>query len=542
MNGRTTALALSLAVLVTAMNRPAVGFNQPTHRIINEEAVAGSTLDSLLKIRLGVLQGVRQEFNGRTVTAWAGEGGIREDDGVRFFRHFHDPLKSWATSGLVFLGQHQPSILWMQRATECQDWTWSAARCLFYGALTAASPGERDEAWAETFRAVGQLMHLVVDASVPEHTRNDPHPLGGLFGSYEYWAQTQHGRPGSATEAAFIKKYLEGPVLPDLNLLARATNEVAAPIPVAHLIDSKTYRGIDPNATLTAAIGIAEFSNANFFSEDSGYRRFLAPDYPHPVVERLVPTMRQLPTTQSIRAYYKKGADDGLAVDPVLAECALDAAFRDDGIPTPQYKCMDQIVWQQTALAMLPRAVGYAATLIDYFFRGSVGGMFELQNLTISGSTETMDGTFRLLYDTEDGTRSELASWVLRLEKDGSQVVVAPQLPPDVAPTANCWLIFRGQLGDEPGAVVGAKIGCPQAPTPSPEPSERWTLYSCTYGAYGSPTVVRYRYATVDPPLAGDGLAMPTFYLLPATGEAVCSLVALALPAQPPGSVGEHPF
>ena len=108
---------------------------------------------------------------------------------------------------------------------------------------------------------------------------------------------------------------------------------------------------------------------------------------------------------------------------------------------------------------------------LDTFFRGSVGGASEQQNLRISGSTEIMDGTFQPLYDTDDGTRREVASWALRIEANQpGQVVVAPQLPPEARPTPSCWLIFRGQLGDEAGAVVGAKIDCPQGRTAPPEP------------------------------------------------------------------------
>src|SRR6185436_13356554 len=73
---------------------------------------------------------------------------------------------------------------------------------------------------------------------------------------------------------------------------------------------------------------------------------------------------------------------------------------------------------------LLPRAVGYAAGFLDTFFRGSVGGVFEQQNLTISGATEVMDGTFRVLYDTDDGTRRELASWTLRIEANATSPVL----------------------------------------------------------------------------------------------------------------------
>lgn len=44
-------------------------------------------------------------------------------------------------------------------------------------ALTAPTPAERERGFADTFRALGQVVHLIVDAPVPEHVRNDPHPL-----------------------------------------------------------------------------------------------------------------------------------------------------------------------------------------------------------------------------------------------------------------------------------------------------------------------------------------------------------------------------
>ncbi|HEY7142072.1 MAG TPA: hypothetical protein VIE44_18420, partial [Methylomirabilota bacterium] len=129
-----------------------------------------------------------------------------EDDSLRFFRHFHDPLKPWATAGLNFLGQHQSSIHSMQRSTNCQDWTWSSARCFLYQALTEPSGDAREQAWANAFRAIGQLMHLVVDASVPEHTRNDEHPLGPFFGNYEYWVDSLH--KNTEAERQFVATFL----------------------------------------------------------------------------------------------------------------------------------------------------------------------------------------------------------------------------------------------------------------------------------------------------------------------------------------------
>ena len=153
-----------------------------------------------------------------------------------------------------------------------------------------------------------------------------------------------------------------------------------------------------------------------------------------------------------------------------------------------------------------------------------------------------MSGDFELLYDKADGARVRLAAWTLALEPDQwSAPLPTPQLPADAAPGAPCWLVFRGQLGFESGAVVGTQAGCPPGPPPPPQHGE-WVVYLCSYGAYGSTTSIRYNYATDDPPLWDDGLPALSFFLLPATGETNCSLVAQALPSQPPGTVTVYPF
>jgi hypothetical protein len=229
-----------------------------------------------------------------------------------------------------------------------------------------------------------------------------------------------------------------------------------------------------------------------------------------------------------------------MPVDPVLAECALDAAFRADGIPAPQRKCTDEHVWEQTALAMLPRAVGYAAALIDYFFRGYIGATFENQNLRITGSSETMVGDFKLLYERSDGTRGDLAAWTgIRIEADDlSQPLSTPQLPGDAAPSAPCWLIFRGQLGLEPGAVVGSQVACPPVPPPPPPPTGPWHVYYCaTFD-----TALNYYYATTNPPRWDFDPALRFFYKQESTGTGFdCILVTRGWTEQPLHTTTQHP-
>jgi hypothetical protein len=77
------------------------------------------------------------------------------------------------------------------------------------------------------------------------------------------------------------------------------------------------------------------------------------------------------PTT--IFKYYAKGTGDGIPNDFAAAECVLDQAARDQGIFSgPIHLCLDEVVWSSTAQAMLPRAVGYARGVLDYFFRGKI--------------------------------------------------------------------------------------------------------------------------------------------------------------------------
>ncbi len=80
------------------------------------------------------------------------------------------------------------------------NWSWHDARRMYYQALTEPDPVRREALLAATFRALGQIMHLVVDASVPEHVRNDEHPLGTtpFFWSYDAWVQSRHGNPADS--------------------------------------------------------------------------------------------------------------------------------------------------------------------------------------------------------------------------------------------------------------------------------------------------------------------------------------------------------
>jgi hypothetical protein len=330
-------------------------------------------------------------------------------------------------------------------------------------------------------------MHLVVDASVPEHVRNDIHPLGPIYGNYEYWISSQHGEPGSPSEDPFIQTYLSSPFLFDTAILQQPVGDALAPVPIARLMDTDAYRGLEtgPNVTLTPAIGIAEFANANFFSEDTG-----SGQYPFPDIARLVEVQHPAPKTSRARRYFKKGAGDGLLVDPALAECVLDEAASADGALEPRtYTCVDENVWAQTAQAMLPRAVGYARGVLDYFYRGKLDLALDV-DVTDAGQTlwlltgknglpsdDLVSGTLTLYAD--DPTTGERGSvpgatsiLVGGIAPGGDLFFTPPSFPATPQDAERSFLaVYKGTLGQEvavpnqdpsrdfPGGVIGKVVG-----------------------------------------------------------------------------------
>ena len=366
MNRTLLSTVLALALTVSFVEREAQALNESTHQLVNFAAASHPAMQSYLQQEVGLLRGLLESFGGRDVLGWTAVGGLQEDAGLRFLKHFHDPLNDWSSAGLLFLVRHASSATWMQ---DDQEWSWLHARRYFETALTSTHAAEREAAWGKTFQALGHIMHLVTDGSVPEHGRLDPHPLGFLLGNYEYWVFDQHRTGG--LEEAFRGTYLTSAIAPDPSIFQQPTGEPAFPLTVARLIDTKTYKAArNPNVTKPpAVIGIAEFANANFFSEDTADFS----SYPFPNVETLQPVDIQAPRPPHVRRYFKKADDDGVQVVPVVAECVLHHVAASEGVAQPVVRrCTDQNVWKAVAQLMLPRAVGYSRAVLDYFFRGRI--------------------------------------------------------------------------------------------------------------------------------------------------------------------------
>ncbi|MBP1715451.1 MAG: hypothetical protein H6Q42_3654, partial [Deltaproteobacteria bacterium] len=170
---------------------------------IAELTIDGFSLGSHLKNKLNFKNGIEEVLTGsfgsdgksirQPVWWWLREGGKTEDepDGLavtiggsgRSNNHFHNPLQAdWEEAGLndyvgPFRYYGQSSAIWAQNSEQDVggQWSWEDTRGFYYKALTAGSRQEREAAFADTFRGLGQICHLIQDASIPAHVRNSIH-------------------------------------------------------------------------------------------------------------------------------------------------------------------------------------------------------------------------------------------------------------------------------------------------------------------------------------------------------------------------------
>jgi len=179
-----------------------------------------------------------QKLNNQDKT-WIIQGSMDEDQGMRPMNHFYDPVhnigmagfptsKQWAMSSGAQsnLAMSNNSIAQSAGVIKSPD-DFSYER-----AMNDYAQGDRQRAML----AFGHLLHLLEDMGVPDHTRNDPHPPVGTFGSpYEH--EMAKWSPDNFNVASKFKK------------------EGLKPVILANLGEYFDK--------------IAKYSNGNFFSKDT---------------------------------------------------------------------------------------------------------------------------------------------------------------------------------------------------------------------------------------------------------------------------------
>ena len=209
----------------------------------------------------------------------------------------------------------------------------------------------------------------------------------------------------------------------------RVDSNPLAPVATARLTDTDRYVGGNPAVTTEVLIGLAEYTNANFFSED---RVFTENDvdplkrFPYPnrssVTEQDFDVSVRGATVK--RRYFVKTADGAtgyrLATVGLLRD--YQQRFNLDWTRFRESPALDEAVYRDYAQRLVPRAVAYSTALLDYFFRGLVvASGTDLSFGFGNGSDEAMDGTFTLYYDDGSDARRPVpgAQWTRALAPSG---------------------------------------------------------------------------------------------------------------------------
>jgi hypothetical protein len=485
------ALVLSSAI---GLSGRVWAYGLQTHAALSHHAVLASNLYSYLPSELGLPADgqlalamiSRPRVNNGSPDGWVQEGSVREDDNPkeltglypRVINHFYNPLTGDGLSipavGLLF-----PLVglqWWSSPTWGLEDEPWQSgiqmnslywARLYFYWGLTSATPVEREQNLALMFRSVGDLIHLVQDMAQPQHTRDDEHFLRA---DYEVYTDQEGVR-------SFLPFDGYGPVYP---------GPEGQSVPFRFDEPHKFWHTTEAN--VQDRNGLADYTNRGFVSEGTNFVTNPFPtidvvvaraDFPdpsgstatlwQPAIDLLDACTWTDPTYQphGLLAFVQTPVHDAFrpGTDAYNTMTSTESVFDPDLDLHSQPKTftLNCYNFEAAQQLLIPRAVGYSAGLINYFFRGKIdfacdnpgGGAAPcvIKNL---GDEDLKNGTFALYAEDPAGNRALVTSWSPGTVPAHGSVRVAGFTAPNNA--ARYVLVFRGKMGLEEDAVVGKVI------------------------------------------------------------------------------------
>ncbi len=252
------------------------------------------------------------------------------------------------------------------------------------GQLVAATQADRKAYWATTFRALGNVVHVIQDMAQPQHTRNDPHSgIGDRFALesftghasvYEYYIEAR----AAGSQSFSIDVGLSSQ---DVQIgTSRPLTTTAYPSPRFNRYSD--YFSAAQATGVASGVGMSDYSNRGFFSagrnlNDAKYSlpsRSIA-DYQVVAVQPVA--WNGAPINSVAPVFLYRGAVPD-TVAPQLSASAVpltSVSVWDEFLVArharPSFS-LNYMNYDAAADLLLPRAVAYSAGLIDYFFRGKL--------------------------------------------------------------------------------------------------------------------------------------------------------------------------
>jgi hypothetical protein len=198
---------------------------------------------------------------------WIVSGAMSEDTPPRWINHFYDPINKVGWSGentgiwpTMTIKYFSGKVLSSADPVSSLNWLHNQKLQSEYGEYKGNRTWERaiyeyaNNNEQEAFSTLGYILHLIEDASVPDHTRNDTHAHELQFFTGDY---------GSPYEE-FSKQFTRS---------------------VLNIAEELQQQGLKPAARASAddyLVSLAEYSNKYFFSKDT----INDPKYANPKIVR----------------------------------------------------------------------------------------------------------------------------------------------------------------------------------------------------------------------------------------------------------------
>lgn len=391
---------IASAVLFIYYANEAAAYEVPTHSRLSMNAAVMSKLNDPEMLRqLGLrpygIGDKRQKFYTDAVTTvWAREktiieliafGAEYEDErsAQQALHHFYNPVNGQALNVQGTTPGH-PSPSWILEDSEVisgQPYSYKKARQYLFDALTKPTGFERQRAWGATFQTLGHVIHHLQDMAQPQHVRNDPHCDSIVFckvllaaydvyhpSGYETW-HAQALRPD-----VFLQQY--GAVY------SEADNQVFT-------TPRKFWSTSVPFGT--GGAGIAEYTSRGFFSSGTLQTPDINPAYPLPRVSSTnyskvnIQTLCQEASGTAnpcpegltgVMQFYPSVVTDNLRPGATATnERAVTTSIFDAELEKKHYspiQSLNRFNHDAAGAFLLPRAVGYSAGMINFFFRGKM--------------------------------------------------------------------------------------------------------------------------------------------------------------------------
>jgi hypothetical protein len=360
---------------------PALAYETPTHERMSQEAASASNLGGQLTniapnaklFSLGSLlsDGGLHIFGltvfelENSVSDWVSNGSITEDNfccpPLRFLNHFYNPLAPAGQEGYSNYGlSGLPSLQWGLEPADIsgQDYSFRDARNYYYQGLTASTERERKRNLSLVFRSIGQDIHLVQDLAQPQHTRNDSHATGSR---YEHYTNLKiDNLPYGGYAPVTVSTPDQFWVTPDGKGLANYTNR-------GFVTDGTNFTGGMSGNTLNIQAN-ANFPSPNGTGATIVKKQITDPDLLGPPGPGQTLLGEIWFVSTPVTDNYAPGASGTNARTSTFSIFDADLA----GYGFSWTFAQNKYNFDAAHAFLIPRAVGYSAGLINYFFRGQL--------------------------------------------------------------------------------------------------------------------------------------------------------------------------